>query len=629
MEPSPALEECLKLLKGERDEQRLAGLLLVTKVCQNDDEAAILKVYEAVGVGFLERLLKTGMGKGSVSKKEGDNREAYLRLGVTVLASFCRVTGIASSQDIISMVPLVLEAMSNRSGSSTFVEFYEFMLLVAAASEDGLTTFYKFGGLKSLAFQVSSFPDGSPMFEHTLRLMQLILSKIPLDVINTQSPSELAMMVVAVARQFAVLHNALKFDALHVLSLLLSSNHAAPLHGALRSISSEDWATYIRFGIVTILQNRVVATEKLQALILAESMMSMLGESWLLEPTKLPHDQQDPIPVDRCLFLVLESSRVEVAVLLNELAYLKFEASTSTECIPMKKQNLAISFSLIEKIIRLISNVHEAKDKLISDNTGMKVISGLNETVGVVLDFLKDAKDHGQKRGDDLLASVRIVGSYLAEAPSACKHKVRELLDYMLSVEGEDEESPFSSVCFLLPMLCQTTMKLEGCKALTSFGGHKAVVECLARLIHQNNQKVEDSGLIFLACDTIMNLLLKREELRAQLAGSEFVPLLPALAAWAEDSNETSVVMMATSICSLIFELTSEETLFNYPNFNPSILNCLSRLIAKSLAYCSQGELSYDSATDHDLHQIVASGFVQWADRFPHIKRAVESHLQQ
>lgn len=30
--------------------------------------------------------------------------------------------------------------------------------------------------------------------------------------------------------------------------------------------------------------------------------------------------------------------------------------------------------------------------------------------------------------------------SYLAETPFACKEKVRELLDYMLSVEGEDEQ---------------------------------------------------------------------------------------------------------------------------------------------------------------------------------------------
>ncbi|KAI9083332.1 hypothetical protein K1719_034698 [Acacia pycnantha] len=67
--------------------------------------------------------------------------------------------------------------------------------------------------------------------------------------------------------------------------------------------------------------------------------------------------------------------------------------------------------------------------------------------------------------------------SYLAEAHLPCKEKVQELLGYMLSVQGEDEQSPFYYVCFLLPMLCQITMKVEGCKLLASCGGLNATRE--------------------------------------------------------------------------------------------------------------------------------------------------------
>ncbi|KAJ0794292.1 putative neurochondrin [Helianthus annuus] len=56
----PSIEDCLKLLKGERDEQRLAGLLLATKFCKNDDFDSILRVYSALGNTFLDRLLRTG-----------------------------------------------------------------------------------------------------------------------------------------------------------------------------------------------------------------------------------------------------------------------------------------------------------------------------------------------------------------------------------------------------------------------------------------------------------------------------------------------------------------------------------------------------------------------------------------
>lgn len=61
----------------------------------------------------------------------------------------------------------------------------------------------------------------------------------------------------------------------------------------------------------------------------------------------------------RCILLILESSRVEIAVLLNDLAYLKYEASNASsnrENILVKQRNLGVAFSLVEKIIKLISS---------------------------------------------------------------------------------------------------------------------------------------------------------------------------------------------------------------------------------------------------------------------------------
>lgn len=46
------------------------------------------------------------------------------------------------------------------------------------------------------------------------------------------------------------------------------------------------------------------SSEKLLALTLAESMMSILGESWLLQQMSLP--SEDPIPVDRSAYMLLK-----------------------------------------------------------------------------------------------------------------------------------------------------------------------------------------------------------------------------------------------------------------------------------------------------------------------------------
>jgi hypothetical protein len=63
----------------------------------------------------------------------------------------------------------------------------------------------------------------------------------------------------------------------------------------------------------------------------------------------------------------LESARVEVAVLLNDLAYLKYEASkdtsTTVETILLKQRNVAIAFSLVERVIKLTSTMDEVEGK--------------------------------------------------------------------------------------------------------------------------------------------------------------------------------------------------------------------------------------------------------------------------
>ncbi|CAL1374991.1 unnamed protein product [Linum trigynum] len=618
---SPSIGDCLKLLKGERDEQRLAGLLLVTKVCQRDDLASLRAVYDAVDVRFLDRLFKTGMGKGAAAGSGLDNRDAYLQLSVTIVAAFCRIPEIAASMDMVSKVPMALKIMTE-SNDAVLEECCEILYLVATSSEDGVSTFCESEGLKVIASRMHTMSDGSRTMELSIKILQYVLSKLPRDFITSSHLLDLATVVESLARQFAVLHSPLKFEALHLLSVIFSSKYLESLRETLRVMGDSKWSDYIHIGVMDILQNRVAPADKVHALVLAESMLSISGESWLLRQPNLT-DCKVSVPVDRCLLLVLESARVEVAVLLNELAYLKYEASkytsSSDTALSTKQQHLTVAFSLVEGIIKLISTMGE-NEEVISEATIIKVINGLNETVNVVLEYLQDAKEHGQKKGNDLIASVRLVGSYLAETPYASSDKVRELLEYMLSIEGEDEASPFYSICFLLPMLCQMTMEIQGCKTLISSRGHKAVVEFLVKLLC--NPVTEDMDRIFLACDTVMNLLLKQEEVHFQMEESSCIGLLNALAFWAEESDDPSVLMMAASICVLGLDFTSEAALLKHPNFDSRSLTRLCHLISRSFAFATQG-MADAVRSETDLIEIITSGFSRWADRFPSIKAAV------
>lgn len=56
------------------------------------------------------------------------------------------------------------------------------------------------------------------------------------------------------------------------------------------------------------------------------------------------------------------------------------------------------------------------------------------------------------------------------------------LMKYLNFVSIFTYDSPFNSICFLLPMLCQITMNVEGCKTLVSSGGLAAVSNCNLKL---------------------------------------------------------------------------------------------------------------------------------------------------
>ncbi|RLN07403.1 hypothetical protein C2845_PM11G22910 [Panicum miliaceum] len=581
----PPLDDCLRLLRGERDEQKLAGLLVAANVCRAGDADAVRKVYDAVGPRFLRRLLNTGLGKVEGGKEE--EREAYLRLALTVLAGLARAPEVAADEGLVSTVPLVAEVVSKSADPAITEECFELLSLIAIASEDGAYKFCEPGVIDMIYLQISSLPDGSKCIELAINLMQLLVHKLKVDNMSEEK---------------------------------LQGMTSIPLHDLLRSMPASIWESHIRVGITAILQNHVVSSEKLHALLLAECMMSILGEDWLSEDCKI-QDTQNMLPVDKFVLLVLESSRIEVAVLLNELAYLKYESSKTSqtdEAISQKQINLAILFSLIERIIKMISNASSgegAPSQTICESTIMQAITGLNETISLVSDFLQDAKDHGQRKGDDLLAAARIVGSYLAEAPYACKEKTRNLLEYIFSIEGvyispymmqstdgikfNSCNRPYYSICFMLPMLSQITMEADGCSTLASFGGYKAVIDCLVKMTEQDGI---DNGSMFLACDTIINFMSNRKSVHIPV-DSCFIRLLKALVTWAD--------------------LTSEEFLLSCSDFDAKTLGSLSELIVRSL----QQDVPDDDGEQFNQKQVIVSGYRRWADRFPHVKNVVEKRV--
>jgi hypothetical protein len=155
-----------------------------------------------------------------------EEREAYLRLAVTVLAGLARVPEVAADEGVVSTVPLIAEVVAKSTDPAITEECFELLSLIAIASEDGAYKFCEPGVIDMIFLQILSLTDGSKCVELAINLMQLLVHKLKVDTMSVEKLQGITSMVTCLARLFAVLHTAVKFHALHMLTTLLSQKES-------------------------------------------------------------------------------------------------------------------------------------------------------------------------------------------------------------------------------------------------------------------------------------------------------------------------------------------------------------------------------------------------------------------
>eukprot|EP00899_Mesostigma_viride_P009359 jgi/Mesvir1/18424/Mv14291-RA.2 len=106
------MEECLRLLAGSTDEERLVGLLLVTRVVTSADDAVVCSILDAISTSFLTRLLRA---RGQEGAQGAALAQGYRQLALSVLAALMRSPAGASSTKSLKLVPEVAAIIKERS----------------------------------------------------------------------------------------------------------------------------------------------------------------------------------------------------------------------------------------------------------------------------------------------------------------------------------------------------------------------------------------------------------------------------------------------------------------------------------------------------------------------------------
>lgn len=612
------LKNCLKYLKGNSDEQRLVGLLLATKYVQGDDKESILQIFDAIGVQFINRLLKSGVYVSSQGTKEQE--EPYVQLAISVLSAFCRIPELAASDEIVEKIPIILEIFRKRLKDTIMADCLECLLGIASASKKGSLFLQQSSAFPVLLECLTSPELGSACLHSSVKIMLLLLSANVSEGQIVESAANIISTIQVLAEVLLLEQGSLKLDILLLLRTLCTTEILMPI--SMRG-SKPGWLDIMRSGIGKILQGQTVVEQKLLALELTKSIVDFFGSGWLLGPMVLPGESK-AMPLDRFFLLLVETLRVETIVLMNEVARSRFDAACKSDDDVKRQHLLATCYSLLESAISI--TIEEEDDERLSDVALSRTVSILNEVINVVIDFLEEAKRQSMTKGDDILASTRLFSRYLADAPSFQRDLSRQflsLLEYLFTITSDSEESPFLVVQFLLPAVCEITREKEGCKAFVSWGGHRQVVSFMLKAVQEAEAGVP-SGLIVKAGDVVLNVLQKENRLVEHYGPMDFLPLLTVLPSWADNTNQCMEISLAACICVLILDLTSEEVILQWTS-NEVLSNVYSLLI-KVLHYFQKFETSPEPAEEQDLWDLTVEACTGLIGRYPSLRDSIKSY---
>ena len=144
------VDDCMKLLGGKSDEEKFAGLLLVTKAVRSDDLDVMRRVMQAVGMAFICRLLASPGSPGDAS----DESCLYQHLALHLLTAF------------LSLEELALEIQTDAS----FLKIAKLLLGILIGKENVTSASNALVCMASLA----ATPDGAKCLRASGAIEQLL-----------------------------------------------------------------------------------------------------------------------------------------------------------------------------------------------------------------------------------------------------------------------------------------------------------------------------------------------------------------------------------------------------------------------------------------------------------------------
>ncbi|KAI0210117.1 Neurochondrin [Lamellibrachia satsuma] len=417
MSRSP-LNKCLTALRSsESDSERLAALLLVTKLIKSEssNRDTRMDIFKAVGFKFLIRLLRTD------KVPDGCSPSAYKSLAVTLLTCFCSEPDLVSNPEMLKCIPLFNSIITtNPPGGNTeeqamVTECYECLSCIAAQRTSRSSLIRQ----RCVSALCTVFTQRYYHYERSWCLLEYLLSECGSST-WTDNVDGLQMLLTKLATDFRDAQDKEVFTLCVFLHKVLASMNKEQT----RELKCNEWVEDIYTTLLQLLQSRLGQKERETSLGLGSLLVDLLGMEWALEK---------PGKSRTFVLLLVHLSCVEVRMTLEDLPPAQIASSGSL---------LSACYSVLENIIaHMTSDCKLSLDESQVEQVHAAMVGAFNAVLFFLSQYQVQTDDQSpQMKGSQValypvvLASIRVLGSWIAEETLALKKEVTKLLPFLLEI---------------------------------------------------------------------------------------------------------------------------------------------------------------------------------------------------
>ncbi|XP_019881916.2 neurochondrin homolog [Aethina tumida] len=556
-EISPAVKKCCGILQNSAsDTEKFAALFMVTKLLKGRDcnPAAKKAVFEAIGFDFINRLLLTD------DVPVDCPPTIYRSIALSILSVFCGEEGIATQKSILDHVKTFLEIVEqaddveNDDNLMAIGDAYN-CLKGIAKYEPGQKALMDAGGIDRLS---DIYASASFQSDEALNIMALLVARKGATSWDPKDPKAFHALVNKISLDFETDQDKRKFELCEVLNALI---YNCPRKLISDSANTESWPQYLYKGLSDILQSKIGAQQRNPALILAGSILDLLGVEFLL---------QDEEKGKQMLLLLIQLAAIEVRMQLDgkNLKAAAANGNLITAC-----------YIILEVCINYIST-----DQLDLDQKEKQTLyTGLKGAFTAIINLLIKVKADKNKPANEeklfVCATIRVLAAWLAQETSAMRLQVYQLLPYILEVANETfyayrarkiaekagtpiDKDPLSNVDILrilLPGLCHLAVEDPSRSIILKSNEDKVLLEFLEfhwTIVHYKRPPVPRS-------ERLKMLNQPKPELTPEML---------------EDMKDSRTAMIST--CNVLMNLTVLEAKYVE---NSEVFNDLMKFLFENL----------------------------------------------